>query len=67
MCEHCWVRCQGWYEDDGFGRLRLTICPSCGNGDPQLIVDDYIDESLDPNLRFLLFLMRGDDADAEMG
>lgn len=57
VCETCLVRCNGWYEDDHHGRLRLVICPICGNGDPQLNVHDWEDLTLDEDTRALLRLM----------
>ncbi len=57
VCEKCLIRCEGWYEDNLGLRLRLVICPLCGNGDPQLNVADHEDESLDDDTRVLLRLM----------
>lgn len=59
VCEHCLVRCENWYEDDEEGRWRLILCPICGNGDPQLDVnEDYNNPELDENVRTLLCLMK---------
>ncbi len=57
VCEHCLVRCDGWYEDDHHGRKRLVICPICGNGDPQLDVESWLDTTLPEDVRTLLRLM----------
>ena len=59
VCEHCIVRCESWYEDDEFGRLRLVLCPICGNGDPQLSIEgDYDNPDVEESTRTLLRLMR---------
>lgn len=59
VCEHCVVRCEGWYRDDEYGRCRLTLCPICGNGDPMLsITEDYNNPNLDETTRAMLSLMK---------
>lgn len=68
VCERCMVRCQGWHEDRGGARVRLVICQICGNGDPQLDLDDcgLTKAELDANLRFMRF-MKGEDPDENGG
>lgn len=59
VCERCLTRCDGWYEDGPSGRTRLVRCPCCGNGDPQLVTEDYADPGmdLDDATRFVLYMM----------
>lgn len=59
ICEKCLTRCEGWYEDGPGYRLRLVRCPSCGNGDPQLVAGDHADPQLDLDdvTRFVLYMM----------
>ena len=58
VCDRCIVRCENWYEDNEDGRWRLTLCPICGNGDPQLDVNDCDDPNLDEKIRTMLRLMK---------
>lgn len=53
VCEQCRIRCLKMYTDEFGGRTTYVICPICGNGDPQMDLDDCnmtVDE-LEQNFR----------------
>ena len=60
VCENCLIRCDMLYEDSANGRVRLTRCSICGNGDPQLDEDDWNNDNIDPDIRFFLWLMKNE-------